>query len=66
MPYANKDKQKEYENNNFHRLNIRIVRNDENDELVNNLNEAAKDKGITLPKYAILAIKEKLERDGYI
>lgn len=67
MPYADKDKQKAYKKDNFlPRVNITMLRNEENVKLYELFNEAAKDNNLSLSKYAILAIKEKLERDGYI
>ena len=64
MPYADESKQKEYLKNRYNpKVNISILRGD---ETYDKWQEAAQNKGITLAKYAIIAIKEKLERDGYI
>ena len=67
MPIKDKEVKKEYNKTAFlPRVQIAILRNDENEKLYENFKEAAQDRGITLAKYAILAVKEKLERDGYI
>lgn len=64
MPYTDENKQKEYLKNRYNpKVNISILRGD---DTYDRWTEAAQNKGITLAKYAILAIKEKLERDGYI
>lgn len=67
MPVKDKEVKKEYNKTAFMpRINISMLRNKENEALYENIKEAAQDRGITLAKYAILAIREKLERDGYI
>lgn len=64
MPYKDKEKQKECAKRLYE--NTISVRFSKGDEAYKNLKEAAENKGISVPQYAILAIKEKLDRDGYI
>ena len=65
MPIKDKSKKSEYDKSML-QLGIRLSPTDENTALVNALKQAAIDAGIKPTKYAIQAIKEKLERDGYI
>lgn len=67
MPLKDKEARKAYEKNDFTpTIGIRMLRNDENEKFLENLKEAAQNKGISIQKYMILATKEKLDRDGYI
>lgn len=67
MPLKDKEARKMYEKDNFlPRVTISFVRNNENEIFLENLKEAAQNKGISIQKYMILATKEKLDRDGYI
>lgn len=66
MSTKNIDKKKNYDNNGFFQVGIRILRDENNNNFLENLKEAAQNKGISIQKYMILATKEKLDRDGYI
>lgn len=67
MPLKDKEARKTYEKDNFlPRVTISFVRNKENEKFLENLKEAAQNKGISIQKYMILATREKLDRDGYI
>lgn len=45
-------------------INVRIRRDDCG--LYEAITEAAKDKGVSLPEYLKLSVKEKLIREGYL
>ena len=67
MAFSNDEKRKQYEKNGFFpTIGIRLSKNDENAEFMDVLKYACDKSGLSVPKYFLQAVREKLEREGFM